>query len=79
VAVRVVRSAGGPRRALAAGAGALIGYGVLHGLVDNGFFLPDLALTFWLAAVVLAHSAAGTVSPPPKRCGPKPADLDPRG
>jgi putative inorganic carbon (HCO3(-)) transporter len=70
-AVRVARRAGGPRRALAAGAGALIGYGVLHGLVDNGFFLPDLALTFWLAAVVLAHSAAGTVSPPPQALRPE--------
>lgn len=56
-AVRGVRGAGGPPRALAAGTGALIGYSVLHGLVDNSFFLPDLALTFWLAAVVLARSA----------------------
>ncbi|MCC6627273.1 MAG: O-antigen ligase family protein [Chloroflexi bacterium] len=54
-AIRLVRRASGEARALATGAGALILYGVLHGLVDAGFFLPDLALVFWLAAVVLAR------------------------
>ena len=52
---RVVRRTSGRRRALAAGAGAIICYSLLHGLVDNGFFLPDLALIFWLAVVVLAR------------------------
>jgi putative inorganic carbon (HCO3(-)) transporter len=44
------------RRALAAGAGGVIAYSLLHGLVDNSFFLPDLALTFWLAVTVLARA-----------------------
>jgi O-antigen ligase len=54
-AVRLVRRTSAEARALAAGAGALTLYGLLHGLVDAGFFLPDLALIFWLAAVVLAR------------------------
>jgi O-antigen ligase len=51
------RARPGTSRALAAAAGGIICYGLLHGLVDNGFFLPDLALTFWLAVVVLARVA----------------------
>ncbi len=31
---------------------AIVG-GAMHGLVDNGYFLPDLALTFWLLAAIL--------------------------
>lgn len=54
-AVRLTRRTSGEARALAAGAGALVLYGLLHGLVDSAFFQPDLALVFWLAAVVLAH------------------------
>jgi O-antigen ligase len=45
-----------PRQALAAAAGAVLLYGLLHGLVDNGFFLPDLAFCFWLALIVLARA-----------------------
>jgi hypothetical protein len=26
---------------------------VVHGLVDNSYFLPDLALTFWLFCALL--------------------------
>lgn len=31
--------------------------GGAHGLVDNGYFLPDLALAFWLAAAILDTEA----------------------
>ena len=41
------------RRALAAGAVASLVDFVVHGLVDNSYFLPDLALIFWLTAAVL--------------------------
>ncbi len=36
-----------------AASGALI-VGMLHGLVDNGYFLPDLALIFWFMTALLA-------------------------
>jgi O-antigen ligase len=28
--------------------------GILHGLVDNGYFLPDLALIFWFLTAIIA-------------------------
>ncbi len=51
--VRLVRK----KRTLGlAAAGALL-VGMLHGLVDNGYFLPDLALIFWfLTALMVAES-----------------------
>ena len=36
---------------VAASLGLLVG--VLHGLVDRGYFTLDLALSFWLVAVIL--------------------------
>ena len=36
-----------------AAAGAMF-VGVFHGLVDNGYFLPDLALIFWFLTAVIA-------------------------
>lgn len=33
---------------LAAGLAAAMGAALVHGLVDNGYFVPDLAVTFWL-------------------------------
>lgn len=47
----------GPARALAAGVfGSMVAF-VLHGLVDNSYFLMDLALMFWLGlgAVEILH------------------------
>ena len=37
------------RRALALGVTASLVVGVLHGMVDNSYFLADLAVLFWLA------------------------------
>lgn len=37
---------------LAASGGIIVG--MLHGLVDNGYFLPDLALIFWFLTALLA-------------------------
>ncbi|HEX7101500.1 MAG TPA: O-antigen ligase family protein [Nitrolancea sp.] len=36
-----------------AAAGAMFA-GILHGLVDNGYFLPDLALIFWFLTAIIA-------------------------
>lgn len=55
-------------RALAAGAvGSLVDF-VVHGLIDNSYFLPDLALIFWLTLAVLAtlaHQASTRSLPSP--------------
>ncbi|MFN3336092.1 MAG: O-antigen ligase family protein [Thermomicrobium sp.] len=47
--------------------------GLVHGLVDRGFFTPELSLTFWLAAVILdmprtARSAATETGGKPCEC-----------
>jgi O-antigen ligase len=43
-----------------AATGAIIA-GVVHGLIDNGYFVPDLALMFWfLTAIVWLEGMAGT-------------------
>ncbi|HEV7217074.1 MAG TPA: hypothetical protein VGP33_18350, partial [Chloroflexota bacterium] len=39
----------GQRRALALGVTASLVVALLHGLVDNSYFLADLAVLFWLA------------------------------
>ncbi len=39
-----------------AAAGALL-VGMLHGLVDNGYFLPDLALLFWFLTALVTVEA----------------------
>lgn len=49
----LVGSLGGPDRALAMGVGAGMAATLAHGLVDNSFFLPDLALVFWASIVLL--------------------------
>ena len=51
--VRLVRK----RSSLGLAAAGAMYVGALHGLVDNGYFLPDLALIFWfLTAVVAAET-----------------------
>ena len=47
----------GEDRAIGAAAGGIVAYSLLHGMVDNSYFVLDLALTFWLAVVVLARTA----------------------
>lgn len=52
----VARDATGPplRRALAVGAlGSMTDF-VAHGMVDNSYFLPDMAIVFWLTLAVAA-------------------------
>jgi O-antigen ligase len=44
-------------RALALGLAAGFGAGLLHGLIDNSFFLPDLAALWWLQLGLLAELA----------------------
>jgi putative inorganic carbon (HCO3(-)) transporter len=43
---------------LAAIGGIMVGG--IHGLIDNGYFLPDLALTFWFLTVTLELEAGAT-------------------
>lgn len=57
VAVAAYRRSAGGRPALILGATGVLLYSLFHGLVDNGFFLPDIALCFWLAMAVLARAA----------------------
>ena len=40
-------------RALAAGAAGSLADFVVHGMIDNSYFLPDLAVVFWLTLAVL--------------------------
>lgn len=37
-----------------AAAGAIIA-GVVHGLIDNGYFVPDLAMLFWFWTAIIEH------------------------
>ncbi|HEX8728966.1 MAG TPA: O-antigen ligase family protein [Ktedonobacterales bacterium] len=45
--------AAGWRGALALGIGAAMLAGILHGMVDSAYFVPDLALIFWWSVAVL--------------------------
>lgn len=45
------------RRSLGLAGAAVVIAGSLHGLVDNGYFLPDLALLFWFATALLEAEA----------------------
>jgi O-antigen ligase len=51
--LRCLYHAARSRNALALAASFVIVEGGVHGLVDNGYFLPDLALAFWLLAAIL--------------------------
>lgn len=52
-------------RALALGAIGSLAATLVHGSVDNSYFLPDLALLFWLSLAVVeaAASASGGRAP----------------
>jgi putative inorganic carbon (HCO3(-)) transporter len=45
------------RSSLGLAAAGAIFVGILHGLVDNGYFLPDLALIFWFLTMIIAAEA----------------------
>ncbi len=51
--VRVVRE----RKVLGLAASGALLVGMLHGLVDNGYFLPDIALIFWFMTALVAVEA----------------------
>lgn len=53
--VRLVRR----KQAIGLAASGAIFAGILHGLVDNGYFLPDLALIFWFLTVLMVAEAQG--------------------
>ncbi len=48
------RRAGALERGLSAGSAGALADLVCHGLVDNSFFLPDLAVLFWLMFAIVA-------------------------
>jgi O-antigen ligase len=52
------------RTRLAVAGAALLAGGAAHGLVDNGFFLPDLAVLTWIAIALLEPSPSDLGSPP---------------
>ena len=58
-------------RALAIGALGSMADFVAHGLVDNNYFLPDMAVIFWLTLAVAA--ALGQRTPPAKPAYERPA------
>lgn len=51
-ALALWRRGGGWTTAAALGVGGSVLAGVLHGMVDNGYFAPDLALAFWWAVAM---------------------------
>ena len=52
-ALALWRRASGWASLVALGVGGSVLAGVLHGMVDNAYFAPDLALAFWWAVAVL--------------------------
>ena len=59
----------GEEGAVAVGAAAALAAGVAHGLVDNAFFLPDLAVMTWLFVTLLELTPA-PADPPRSRMEP---------
>jgi O-antigen ligase len=51
-------------RPLALGALAALVAALVHGLVDNFYFVPDLAITFWLLLALVEHASAPTATAP---------------
>ncbi|MCL6646850.1 MAG: O-antigen ligase family protein [Chloroflexi bacterium] len=79
-AVRLLRSRSDPSwpTALALAGGMLAA--LTHGLFDNGYFLPDLAVLFWLAVAgmaVLARPSAPAAHPAPPPASPLAASAPP--
>ncbi len=54
-ALRTLRQAPARAGGIAIGAAAALTGGVVHGLVDNSFFLPDLAALTWLFLALIEH------------------------
>jgi O-antigen ligase len=50
-----IRNAPARAGSIAIGAAAALTGGVVHGLVDNSFFLPDLAALTWLCVALIEH------------------------
>ena len=55
---RLWRADAGWRGAVALGVGASVLAGLVHGMVDSAYFVPDLALAFWWAVGLLAVLAS---------------------
>jgi O-antigen ligase len=59
-AVRLIALMAGPTndrwtRAMALGAAGSLADFAVHGMIDNSYFLPDLAIVFWLTLALLEH------------------------
>jgi hypothetical protein len=59
-----VLGAGWPR-AVQVGCCAIVLATLVHGLVDNSIFVPDLAVAFWLALALTSYSSKGANWPRP--------------
>ena len=71
---RLSRAGPLPERTVALGVAGSLLAGLVHGLVDNSYFLPDLALHFWgsFAIVRVLASRTERASPSPwPRCQPE--------
>ncbi|HEX3723090.1 MAG TPA: O-antigen ligase family protein [Nitrolancea sp.] len=49
------------RNGLGVAAVGVMFVGIMHGLVDNGYFLPDLALIFWFMTAIIASETLDSV------------------
>jgi O-antigen ligase len=52
---RIVASRLAGRNPLILGAAAAMAASLVHGLVDNSYFLPDLAVLFWILCALVAR------------------------
>ncbi len=66
--LRGLRRAGDARLLAVAALGMQL-YALAHGLVDNSFFLVDLATVWWIAQAALLAAAEEETAPPPEGGG----------
>jgi putative inorganic carbon (HCO3(-)) transporter len=52
----------GEERVIWLGCSAALIAGLIHGLVDNGYFLPDLAMTTWMLLAILESTRDGILA-----------------
>jgi O-antigen ligase len=56
--------------AVAVAAAAALATGAVHGLVDNGYFLPDLAAMTWILVALMERPVADSLATASPRLGP---------
>jgi O-antigen ligase len=82
---RLVRRAAGRERFVAFGLAGAMAAALVHGLVDNGYFLVELAGSFWVlaAALYLMYWSEEPTAPAAEPAGPgpnlAPSEFEPSG